>query len=152
MIAVRRCENRLAFAAFILPFCIDDFKAVSPSLPLTPEIIEKATASWEIVEFFDTEKGVIVGATAREPNHHVHLYVDPERRASWRPHTSLQGGLDIFLSASDTLYAAIPVANKVTISIVRKLGFLPTRTENGIAFHVLTSQTRKTFRKDQGRR
>lgn len=151
MIAVRRCKAPVAFAAFILPFCIDEFKARFPSLSLTPEILGPVVASWNIVEFFDTEKEVIVGAAALEPNDNVHLYVDAKRRASWRPHTSSQLALDIFFSDRDILYANIPVSNRVMISIARKLGFRHTKTEDGIAFHVLTPQTRIAFRKNQGR-
>lgn len=152
MIAVRRAKNRMDFAVFMLPFCIPDFQSRFPAHSLTPEIIDAAIESWTIVEFFDTEKQVIVGATAREPSHRLHLYVDPSKRAAfWRPHTSMQEALDIFLSDCDTLYADIPVTNRATISIVRKLGFLHSGTEDGIAFHVLTPQTRKIFHKKQGR-
>lgn len=146
MIVVCRSGDRNALAAFLLPVCLNEVRHEFPSLSLTPELILTALASWDIVEFFDTEKGVIVGAAAREPSRYVHIYVDGCRRASWAPHTSLQAALDIFLSDSDSLYAAIPLANRNTISMVRKLGFIHKGTEDGTAFHVLTRQTRKRFR------
>jgi hypothetical protein len=145
MIVVRRCEDRNALAAFLFPICLNHLKHASPSLSLTAELLLVAIASWNIVEFFDTEKEVIVGAAAREPSRYVHIYVDSGRRASWAPHASLQAALDIFLSDSDCLYAAIPLVNKITISMVRKLGFIHTRTEDGHAFHVVTRQTRRRF-------
>jgi hypothetical protein len=151
MIVVRRCKDPIAFASFMLPFCMDELKARFPSLPLTPEILGSVVAPWTVIEFFDTEKEVIVGAAALEPNDHVHLYVDSKRRASWKPHTSLQLGLDIFFLDRDIIYANIPETNRVTISVARKLGFRPVKTENGICFHVLTPETRIAFRKNQGR-
>lgn len=145
MIVVRRCEDRNALAAFLFPICLKDCRGAFPSLSLTPELLVAAIASWDIVEFFDTDKGAIVGAAAREPNRYVHIYVDNGRRASWAPHTSLQAALDVFLSDADSLYAAIPLANKFTISLVRKLGFIHTHTKDGHAFHVVTRQTRRRF-------
>jgi hypothetical protein len=145
MIAVRRCEDRNALAAFLFPVCLNDRRVEFPSLSLTPELLVAAIASWDIVEFFDTEKKVIVGAAAREPNRYVHIYVDSCRRPSWAPHSSLQAALEIFLSDAESLYAAIPLANKLTISMVRKLGFIHTHTEGGHAFHVVTRQTRRRF-------
>jgi hypothetical protein len=146
MIDVRRCGDRNALAAFLLPTCRDELRRELPSLSLTPELLSSALASWDIVEFFDAQKGVIVGAAAREPSRYVHIYVDSRRRTSWAPHTSLQAALDIFLSDSESLYAGIPVANKITLSMARKLGFIHTSTKNSIAFHVLTRLTRKRFR------
>jgi hypothetical protein len=145
MIVVRHCKDRNALAAFLFPVCLDDLRRALPFRLLNPELLVAAIASWDIVEFFDVEKRVIVGAAARESNRYVHIYVDSDRRVSWAPHTSLQAALDIFLSDADSLYAAIPIANRTTISIVRKLGFIQTRTENGVAFHVITPLTRKSF-------
>jgi hypothetical protein len=144
MIAVRRCSDRSALAAFLLPVGVNNFKPELASL-LTTEIIEAAIASWDIVEFFDTAKEVIVGVASREPNHHIHLYVDPGRRSSWQPHSSLQGMLDIFLSDCDRLYAAIPLTNKIALSLAHKMGFLHTGTKDGIASHMLTPQSRKNL-------
>src|SRR5215475_2832041 len=112
MIIVRRCQSRTALATFLLPICSDDLRRVLHHLPITPELLVAALASWDIVEFFDTEKDVLIGAAVREPNHHVHIYVDSSRRMSWSPHASLQAALDIFLSDSDKLYAAIPLADR----------------------------------------
>jgi hypothetical protein len=151
MIVVRHCEDPSALAAFLFPACSDNLRRAFPFRLLNPELLVAAIASWDIVEFFDTERRVIVGAAAREPNRYVHIYVDSDRRASWAPHTSLQAALDIFLSDADSLYAAIPIANRTTISVVRKLGFIQTRTENGIAFHVITPLTRKSFTKKHRR-
>ena len=145
MIIVRHCEDRNALAAFLFPVCLDDLRHAFPFRLLNPGLLVAAIASWDIVEFFDAKRGVIVGATAREPNRHVHIYVDSCRRASWAPHTSLQAALDIFLSDADCLYAAIPIANRTTISVVRKLGFIRTSTENGVALHVITPLTRRKF-------
>jgi len=145
MIVVRHCEDRNALAAFLFPVCLDDLRRAIPFRLLNRELLVAAIASWDIVEFFDAKRGIIVGAAAREPNRHVHIYVDSSRRASWAPHTSLQGALDIFLADADSLYAAIPLANKTTISIVRRLGFIQTSTENGVAFHVITPRTRRRF-------
>lgn len=152
MILARRCPDRTAFAAFLFPASVDDLKRRFPALLLTPEIVEKAIATWDIVEFFDTEKNVIIGAATREPNHAIHLYVDPGRRASWEPHTSLRTMLDIFLSDCDSLYAAIPLTNRIALRIARKMGFLPTGTADGVAFHILTSQTRRPLDKNRRRR
>jgi hypothetical protein len=147
MIIVRRCGDPDAFASFLFPICSNEVKREFPSLSLTPDLLFKALASslasWAIVEFFDTEDGVIVGAAAREPSGYLHIYVDSCRRASWAPHMTLEAALDIFLSDSESLYAAIPLTNRITISMVRKLGFIHTSTEDGIAFHVVTPQTRK---------
>jgi len=145
MIVVRHCEDPNALAAFLFPACFDDLRRAFPFRLLNPELLVAAIASWDIVEFFDTEKWVIVGAAAREPNRYVHIYVDSDRRASWSPHTSLQAALDVFFSDADSLFAAIPFTNRSTISIVRKLGFVQMRTENGVAFHVITPQTRKSL-------
>jgi hypothetical protein len=152
MIVVRHCEDRNALAAFLFPVCWNDLRRALPFRSPKPELLVAAIASWDIVEFFDTKKGAIAGAAAREPNRYVHIYVDSCRRASWAPHTSLQAALDIFLSDADSLYAAIPLANKATISIVRKLGFIQTSTENGVAFHVITPLTRKRFTERDRRR
>jgi hypothetical protein len=145
MIIVRHCEDRNALAAFLFPICVDELRRAFPLQLLNPELIVAAIASWDIVEFFDAERRVIVGAAARQPNRYMHIYVDNDRRASWAPHTSLQAALDIFLSDADSLYAAIPLSNRTTISVVRKLGFIQTSTENGVAFHVITPLTRKSF-------
>jgi hypothetical protein len=145
MIVVRRCEDRNALAAFLFPVCLSHLKREFPFPNLTPESLAAALALWDTVEFFDTEKEVIVGAAARELNHYLHIYVDSCRRVSWGPHTSLQAALDIFLLDSDRLYAAIPLVNRNTISMVCKLGFVHTRSEGSVAFHELTPQTRKMF-------
>lgn len=142
MIVVRPSEDRNALAAFLFPLCLNDLARNPTSLSLTPELLLAAIASWKIVEFFDTEKETIIGAAACEPNCHVHIYVDSDRRASWAPHASIKGALDIFLSDSEALYAAIPLANRNTISMVRKMGFIRTSTKEGVAFHKLTPQTR----------
>ncbi len=145
MILVRHCEDRNALAAFLFPICLNDLRSAFPFRSLQPELLVAAIASWDIVEFFDAERGVIIGAAAREPNRYMHIYVDSCRRGSWAPHTSLQAALDIFLSDADVLYAAIPLANRNIISIVRKLGFIQTSTEDGVALHVITLRTRKRF-------
>lgn len=147
MIVVRRSEDRNVLTAFLFPICLEEVRREFPSLSVTPELFCSALAasleSWDIVEFFDMDKGLIVGAAAREPSNYLHIYVDRCRRISWAPHTSLETTLDIFLSDSACLYAAIPLANRLTISMVRKLGFIRTSTQDGIAFYVVTSQTRK---------
>lgn len=145
MIVVRHCQDRNALAAFLFPVCLPDLRRAFPFRSLKPELLLSAIASWDIVEFFDTQKGAIVGAAAREPNSYVHIYVDSCRRASWAPHTSLQAALDIFLSYVGILYAAIPLSNKNTISMVRKLGFVQTSMQDGLAVHVITHRTRKVF-------
>jgi hypothetical protein len=142
MIVVRPSEDRNSLAAFLFPLCLNDLAHKSTSLSLTPELLLQAIASWNIVEFFDTKKEAIIGAAACEPNRYVHIYVDSVRRASWAPHTSISGALDIFLSDSQALYAAIPLTNRNTISMVRKMGFIRTSIKEGVAFHKLTPQTR----------
>lgn len=56
---------------------------------------------------------------------------------------TLDAALDIFLIDCDRLFASIPRANKTTIRMVRKLGFIQTRTEDGNALFVMTRQPRK---------
>lgn len=143
MIGVRSCIDRNALAAFLLPSCLDEMKHKPHVRSLTPEILASALESWDIVEFFDSQKGSIIGAVAREPDQHLHIYVDSTWRKFWAPHTSLDAVLDIFLTDCDRLFADIPLANKTTIRMVRKLGFIQTGTENGNALHVVTRQTRK---------
>ena len=145
MVVVRRCEDRNALAEFLFAICVDDLKPKLRLNQLTPEFLAAAIASWDIVEFFDQGKEIIIGAAAREPNGYMHIYIDSCRRVSWAPHTSLQAALDIFLSNYDKLYAAIPIANRATINLVRKLGFVYTSVAGGFAFHVLTAQTRRGF-------
>jgi hypothetical protein len=151
MIVVRHCEDPNALAAFLFPVCLDDLRRAFPFRSLNPALLVAAIASWDILEFFDAERRVVVGAAGREANRYVHIYVDSNRRASWAAHTSLQAALDIFLSDADSLYAAIPMANRTTISLVRKLGFIQTKTENGVIFHVITPLTRKRFTGRHGR-
>jgi hypothetical protein len=143
MILVRRPMDRSALAEFLFPICLNELALHPPGQPLTLDLLVAALESWDIVEFFDTEKGVIIGAAAREPNNYVHIYVDRARRVSWAPHATLEAALDIFLSDSDRLYAAIPLQNRITISMVRKLGFMQTRTECGTAFLVISRQNRR---------
>ena len=143
MIVVRRCMDRDALAKTLLPICQNELSLEGRVRPLTLECLVMALKGWDIVEFFDTEKRAIIGAAAREPNRCLHIYVDRARRISWAPHSSLEAVLDIFLSDSDCLYAAIPVANWNTISMVRKLGFIQTGSENGTAHFVVTCLTRR---------
>jgi hypothetical protein len=142
MIVVRCSADPEALADFLLPICVDEVANSHPQRPFTRELLVAALAAWDVVEFFDTEKGATIGAAAREPGRHVHIYVDSARRIFWAPHASLEAALDIFLSDSECLHAAIPLANRQTIRMVRKLGFIQTRTENGMAFLVLSPLSR----------
>jgi len=146
VIVVRSSEDRTAVVRFLFRVCMEELRPEVSSAPFTPQSLAAVIRSWLVVELYDTEKEVVIGAISREPNGFVHIYVDGSRRASWKPHTSLQAALDIFLSDCDTLYAGIPEEHAVVIRIVRKLGFVHVRTEGGIALYLLTSQTRKRWR------
>ena len=143
MIQVRRSLERSAVISFLFPLCLPEVRRKNAAAPFTPEILSKTIQEWDILEFVDAKKQMIIGAAGREPNGFVHLYVDENRRPFWDPHTSLESAIDLFLSTHDSLHAAIPVENTIMISMVLKLGFVHTHTKEGIAFHMLTAQAQK---------
>jgi hypothetical protein len=143
MIQVRRASERSALLAFLLPLCLPEVKRKNPAAAFTPEILSSAIKEWDILEFFDTEKQIVIGAAGREPNGFVHLYVDENSRLAWDPHESLESALNIYLSDSDSLKAGIPVENTVMVSMVEKMGFRHAENREGVAYYELTRKSRK---------
>jgi hypothetical protein len=143
MIQVRRPSERSALIAFLFPLCQPEVRLKKPAIAFTPEILSSLIREWDLIEFFDTEKQVLIGAAGREPSGFVHLYIDENSRLAWDPHESLESALNLYLSDSDSLKAGIPLENTVMISMVEKMGFLRTGTREGVAYYELTRQSRK---------
>ncbi len=143
MIIVRWCESRGRVADFLFRACQDYVDREYPSRLLTRSQILEAVREWDILEFVDSEKEVIIGSAAREPSNYLHIYIDAHRRVSWAPHTTLQRALDILLSDSGKLYAMIPSTDKATMNMAIRLGFIATGVRNNSVFYALTAQTRQ---------
>ena len=143
MIQVRRASERSALITFLFPLCLSEIRRKNPAVAFTPEILSSVIREWDLLEFFDTKKQVLIGAAGREPNGFIHLYIDENSRLAWDPHESLESALNLYLSDSDSLKAGIPLENTVMISMVEKLGFLHTGTREGAAYYELTRQSRK---------
>jgi ribosomal protein S18 acetylase RimI-like enzyme len=115
---------------------------MSPSVRLSRENIRGLYASWDILEFYDHHQGKIVGVVGREPSNYLHILVQARHPTSWNPRVTLEEALDILLSDADPLFAGVPVDNKSTVRLIRKLGFMHAETRDGIAHLKISSQSR----------
>jgi hypothetical protein len=114
---------------------------------ITPEIVQAATAAFEVLEFFEPDCNLVIGAVIRDKSGFVHMHVDEDWRIGWDPYSTLRQVVDFFLERFGCLRSAVPAENRNMLSIMRKLGFVKTGEKDGVLLLLLTEQTRLSLKR-----